>query len=184
MPERATSQLLDLHSVITRLPPEEAKFNVRYGMFCQVGRPRGLPAGRLPVTDSDLTQGFRAVLEPLKFRLAAQSETVFAAAVPPDFRIGATVTKVEANFCFPFSGSPLLNVGAPDLAKGNVFMQTVWEVFSVSQGKVVFTQTTTGAFTAQESLPGGVATMFLNVFMENLRNLAAEPAFRAVVVSQ
>ena len=181
VPEGATPRTLDLHSVITRLPLEEAKFNVRYGMLCEVGRARSLPSGRLPVSDSDLAQGFRRVLEPLRFRIAAPSETVFSPTVLADLQIGATVTRVEANFCFPFSGSPLLNVGAPDLAKGNVFMQVVWEAYSPSGGKVVFKHTTTGAFSAQESLPGGVAAMFLNAFTENLRNLAADPSFHTLV---
>ncbi len=174
---------VELHQVITHLSLKSPAFSVQYGWLCETGQARALPAGRLPVSERDLHLGFREVLEPLNFRVAKPRESVFGESEVADLRIGATVTKVEANFCFPFSGSPLLNTGAPNLAKGNTHVQILWEVFNVREGRVVYKTTTAGTFTAPDSLPNGVATMFLNAFMESLRGLAADSGFRGVVAA-
>ena len=101
---------VELHQVITNLPLQASVFNVQYGWLCETGRARGLPTGRLPISERDLRLGFRDVLEPLQFRVVKPHQSVFGELDVADLQIGATVTKVEANFCFPFSGSPLLNV--------------------------------------------------------------------------
>jgi hypothetical protein len=118
-------------------------------------------------------------MEPLGYQLEAEPESVFSPPPGPraELLVGATVKKVQANLCFPFSGSPSLNVGDPSLTKGTVFVEIVWELYSVSQAKVVHTATTSGTFESKDAIGGGIATMVLNAFMNSLSNLAADAAF-------
>jgi hypothetical protein len=86
--------------------------------------------------------------------------------------------------CFPYSGSPTLAFGNTSTAKGSVYLQIAWEVFSVSERKVVFRKTTEGTFRSDDPIGGAERAMTLNAFTASLLNLAADPQFRELVLQQ
>lgn len=183
LPQQAFSNELRLSTVIARMQPSDAILNVQYGWACLPAGSRALQTNRLPVIPEDMTAAFKAVLEPLRYKIERESESVFVPRNGPaaELLVGATVKRIEASLCFPFVGSPALNVGDPSLVKGKLFAQVTWEIFSVSRGAVVYTGTTEGTFEIDRTVTGGVGTMVLNAFMVNLANLAANDEFRTHV---
>lgn len=185
IPEGAYSNELRLSTVVAKLTPGESIAKVQYGWMCLPTAPRQLPTGKPPMSNDNLTLGFKRVLEPLRYKIEQAPQSVFAtrADQPAKLLVGATIQHLETNACFPFTGSPLLNVGDPSLAKGRVHMRITWELFSVALDKVVYTTTTTGTFEAGEVVTGGIDTMYLNAFMASLTNLASDKEFTRHVMS-
>jgi hypothetical protein len=172
---------LALGPVVAKMAPTESTAIVQYGWFCKEAPTRQPSIDRLPFSRPDLLRGFSAVLEPLRYRTQKSPDSVFASTPPANYVLGAAVTKLQSSVCFPFSGSPNLNVGDPTAAKGSVFVEIRWELFSSADRSVVYASTTRGTYDAKEAEIGGYATIALNAFIASLRNLAAEEGFRAAV---
>jgi hypothetical protein len=182
IPAGVNSNDLQLNRILVRLPREQSGYKVQFGWFCEPGIDRGWPLGQLPVSYNDLAEAFNGELGKHQYKVVGLPESVFDSGQRAELQVGGIVNRLEANFCFPFSGRPTLDVGITDRIKGNIFMQVTWEVYSVSQSKVVFTTTTQGAFKAEEAVRGGVPGMLVRAFSANLRNLAADPGFHGVVL--
>lgn len=155
--------------------------NVQYSWSCVKAPPRQPAADLLPFTRVNLVRGFSRVLEPLRFRIHKQPDSVFAED-KPDYTLGASVVKVHSSVCFPFVAHSSLTVGNPNVAKGSVFVEIKWELFSNAERRVVFTTTKQGSFETTETVAGGYDTIALNAFIASLQNLAADEGFRAAVV--
>jgi serine protease Do len=177
------SNQISLNRIVANLPVSESTYQVQYGMLCLPGVPRAFPTDRLPVAQNDMERAFRATLERFNYKFQVKSESVFEAPTAPDnsLLIGATIKKLEANFCFPFSGSPVLLTGATDLARGTAAIEIKWEVYSPLDRRVVMTHTATGTYTTPDSVSGGAATIVLRAFVESVRNLAASAEFAKTI---
>ncbi|MBQ0929522.1 hypothetical protein KAK07_14895 [Ideonella sp. 4Y16] len=181
VPVGTETGVLALGPVVPKMQQADSIANVQYGWWCKEAPPRQLATDVLPFSRLNLVRSFTGVLEPLRYRLQKAPESVFTEE-QPDYTLGASVLKVHSNVCFPFVGHPSLKVGDPTVAKGSVFVEVKWEVFSNTERRVVFSATTQGAFEAQETVAGGFDTLAINAFGASLRNLAADEGFRSALV--
>lgn len=181
VPDGMTLGELDLGPIVSQLTATESTANIQYGMLCLPAAPRAPSLDRLPLSNGDMARTFVAVLEPLRYKLRKPSESVFAAPPPADYLLGGAVTKVHSNICFPMSGSPHLNTGDLSYAKGSVFIEIKWELYSAADRRVVFQATTQGRFEADSMMRNGYGTIALNAFAASLRNVAAQEGFAAAI---
>lgn len=165
-----------------QLDPNLAKWEVQYSWFCKPVGPTQLSADRLPVPRGDVQRAFQNVLGPLGYRLAPAQTSVFEAPVIPDLVLGGTLTQIEMTACYPYTGSPYLDVGNPTVAKGHAFLEVRWEIYSVQRKEVVFRSTVQSAFDTTDAVKGGSATLIQSAVTENLKNLAAQPGFREAIL--
>jgi serine protease Do len=185
VPAGTQSNPLQLSKVLTRIPVGETIAKMQYGWGCMPGMVLGWPGGRLAVSDQSFSETFKRELEQLRYAVVGDPDSVFESAIrsPAQLQVGATISKVEANLCFPFSGSPNLSVGNTDSVKGAVFMRIAWELYSPAQAKVIFKSTTDGAFQTDQTIVGGLPAIFLKAFAANINNLAADPEFHRLVIT-
>ena len=180
VPDGVQTVELEMGPLLTRLTPGESLIKIQYGWLCAPAPSRDSPSGRLPFTRDDLIRAFRSVLGPLNYRLAKEPDSVFLPTTSADLRIGGTITKLSANVCFPFSGSPTLTQGDSGIAKRSAFVEVQWELYSAIEGQVVFKGTTQGTFVISDSVQGGSGTIVLNAVKRSMGNLAADPAFHVI----
>ena len=186
LPANVFSNTIDLSTVTVRLPYDEAKMRIQYGLFCEFGNEVTLPNERLPITKRDIEETFRRALGPLNYKFPKPSESVFQSLTSdsPQLLLGATVIRREASLCFPFSGSPTLSYGNINSAKGSAYLQITWEVFSFSEKKVVLKRTTEGAFRADNTIVDGEKITTLNALKASLLSLAADPQFKELILQK
>ncbi len=182
IPEGITTSEVALVKVVTRLAPNQEQLFVQHGWFCQPGINRTLPADRFPVPMLDLDRSFRKMFGSLRYTLQKERDSLFTPEIAAELQLGAAITGIQAALCFPMSGSPDLRMGDTSLTKGKVYMELTWELYSASAGKVLYKAEVPGSYASEDSVPGGVETMLLRAFSASLRNLTADPEFRAVVL--
>lgn len=92
-----------------------------------------------------------------------------------DLQIGALVTSIKANLC--------RNTLNPLYDSGSAVIAVEWQIYSTSLGKVVARVPTRGGV---KDFKGSIDGMFVKLlqlsFAENVRQLAADPAFRKIVL--
>ena len=164
VPVGVETGVLALGPVVPKMKQADSIANVQYGWWCKDAPPRRAAIDLLPFSRVNLVRSFSRVLEPLRYRVQEPPDSVFAKE-KPDYTLGASVVKVHSSVCFPFVGHSSLAVGNPNVAKGSVFVEIKWELFSNAERRVVFTTTTQGAFEATETVAGGYDTIALNAFI-------------------
>lgn len=186
LPVDSHSNVIDLSVVVVKLPYDERRVRFQFGWLCEMGNEIKLPNDSLPVTRQDLYEGFRQALGPLNYKFPKPSNSAFQSAPieRAELLLGATVIKREVSLCFPFSGSPTIRFGNTRTAKGSVYLQVAWEIFSVAEQKVVFKKTTEGVYKAEESISDAETVLYTNAFAASLANFAADPHFRDLVLQK
>jgi len=169
--------------IVTKLPLGEKIGTRQYGLACMPGAPVEWRGGRLNVTDEELADTFRKELKALHYTVVGDPYALFG---DPDVAktelvVAGLITAAEINACFPFSGSPNVDIGNTNRLKGGAFMRVTWQVFGTVEGKVVYETTTEGAFQTAEVIGGGFPIILRNAFAENVKNLLADKGFHALV---
>lgn len=183
VPTGVKSRPLGLGPVVTRINPDESSVGVRYSWF---GRSASLP--RLPpdaalVTRGDMVRVFDGVLAPLGYQLQKKSSSVFEPSAVPDLVLGGSISKVVADAWHLHATDPSYRGGLADIIKGHATLDITWEVFDTSTGHVIYTSKVVGRFEADGSVPGGVSSLILNAYVDSLKGLVAEPAFRDAILN-
>jgi hypothetical protein len=168
---------------VTSIDPVSSSVSIQYSWFKKDVSLSRLSSDARLLTAGDMRLGFERVFAPLGYKLVAEESSVFKATAVPDMLLGGRMIKVNANSWHPYSGSPDLQEGRPIVVKGRAVLDITWEVLEVSSQKVIFTRTVPGQFEADGDLPGGLSTLILNAYVDSLKGLAAEPAFRDAVLN-
>jgi len=177
----STVQEMGLGPLAARLDPSAANISIQYGWFCEPASQRRLASDAVPFSRGDVQLALQAVLEPLGYNFRSAPNSVFERAAPLALVLGGTVTKVVVNTCHPYTGRASLDIGMPNVVKGNAFVEVTWELFSSSNERVVYKSSHQGSFATENTISGGVPTILNQALTANLRNLAADPAFRDAV---
>lgn len=161
--------------------PVPAGFNVQFGWLCERGGRRQWQQ-LSPLQYSLL---FASSIRPWGFKVDETSNSLFDDPDSgSDLQIGALIESAEANLCFPFSGRPTLDVGRPDIVKGNALMAVRWEIYSRSRKQVVHTLRTESSISLPDTVHGGARGIYARLFSENVQRLASDPGFRRLVTRQ
>jgi hypothetical protein len=179
--ELATGNPIVLSKVIANLPEEDLKVSTQLGAFCIPSFSNYLPANYVPMSNVAMAAGFRRTMAKFNFKVnEAAPGSVFERREidRQTLFIGATIQRLRINVCHPFSNSTVPNATAPAFAKGSAYIQVRWEVFSVDEGKVIFTSTTEAEHRITDSVTDGVRTLVLGAFLTSLSKLAENQSFR------
>jgi S1-C subfamily serine protease len=126
--------------------------------------------------DAEFERVFRTELATLGLHVSGDPTNLFAADDgASDLQVGALILDMRVHEC---SDIPL----RPDeKASGAATMQIEWQIYSASEAKVIARVRTNAGATSDEFLPHGGRQLLVSAFAENVRALAAEPAFRQIV---
>ena len=183
-PASGETKPVQFSRLATKLPLGESIGQLQYGWACFPGRQLGWRGGRLNITDEELKDTFRKEFEAQRYRVVGDPYALFGdpAAAEAEIVVGGVADKVEIKACFPFSGSPNVDIGNTSTLKGGAYMRIAWQVYSRRDGKVVYQTTTEGSFRSEELLSGGLALVLRNAFAANVRHLLADRGFRELLV--
>ncbi len=184
IPEGVETKSMLLKKVITKIAIGDSIGQIYYGWGCQPGVPISWQGGQLVVNNDEFSDIFRRELGKEKYTVIGAPDSVFEE-VPDskaDVLVGAVINKIQTNLCFPFSGSPTLSVGSTNSVKGGSWMNITWELYSRSEGKVLYKTTTEGSLKTEESISGGYKAFLLGAFSANIKNLLADPNFVALLL--
>lgn len=185
LPSDAKPFPIHLSTIATRIPLGDPTGQIHYGWVCAGGAKTAWSGGQLALSGSELTRVFRDELLKLKYTVVDEPDSVFEnrSELVADYLVGAMITKVDANVCYPFSGNSQATIGATSQVKGGVFLRVTWELYNRIEGRVVFRITTEGATESPELIGGGVRVLLLRAFRENMIGLLSNPEFQKHVLT-
>ncbi|HXJ51914.1 MAG TPA: hypothetical protein VNH16_11005 [Burkholderiales bacterium] len=183
IPQGVEATPVQFSRIVTKLPLGEQIGQYQYGWGCLPGAVIGWRGGRLNVTDEELVETFRKELQTRNWPVVGDPYALFGdpASSGAEILVAGLVDKVDIRVCFPFSGSPNIDIGNTGTLKGGVFMQVSWQLYSRGANKVVYETTTQGSYRTEETVAGGLPVFLRNAFAANVRNLLADPGFYALV---
>jgi serine protease Do len=184
IPSGADASPIEFRRIVTKLPLGEEIGQFQYGWGCFPGATITWRGGRLNITDEELTETFRKELESNNYPVVGDPYALFGdpSAWKAEVLVAGVVDKVDVRVCYPFSGSPNVNIGNTSTLKGGAFMRVAWQIYSRTARKVVYATTTEGAYKTEETISGGLPIVLRNAFAANVRNLLADPGFHSLVL--
>ena len=175
---------IEFRKIVTKIPLGEQIGQFQYGWGCFPGSKIGWRGGKLNITDEELTETFRTELESKNYPVVGDPYALFGdpASGKAEILVAGLVEKVDLKVCFPFSGSPNIDIGNTSTLKGGTYMRVSWQLYSRAAGKVVYETSTEGSYTTEETIIGGLPVFLRNAFAANVRNLLADPGFHTLVL--
>lgn len=175
---------IEFRKIVTKIPLGEQIGQFQYGWLCAPGAAVNWRGGRLNITDEELTETFRKELEENNYPVVGDPYALFGdpSAWKAEILVAGLINKIDVKVCFPFSGSPNINIGNTSTLKGGVYMRVSWQLYGRTAEKVVYEITTEGSFTTESTIPGGLPVFLRNAFAANVRNLLADKGFHDLVL--
>ena len=168
---------VQLSRLVTKLPPGTQWLVLQRGMFCVTNTTQTWSGGESEFKVGPVLDTFRD--EMTKAGLAPEQEASLfdpSAVSPSEFALAGLITDESVKVCAP-DGSPQ---GLNNL-KGEISMSIDWQLYSRVEKQVVAKVHTTGKFIAHDPTPGGAPKLINDVFAENVKALATDPAIRAAL---
>ena len=113
---------LHLARLVTRIPIGDKTVKLQYGWMCLAGPEMAWSGGRIAVPDEQLNEAFKQELAQSGYTVAGPSDSVFddSQELQAELQVGGAITKIEANVCFPFSGSPTASIGSTNTVRDSL----------------------------------------------------------------
>lgn len=186
IPAGETAKPLAFRKIMTKLPLGEQIGTIQYGWGCFPGTALTWRGGRLNITDEELTETFRKELESRNYPIVGDPYALFGdpSDATAEVFVAGLVTKVDLKVCFPFSGSPTLDVGNTSTVKGGAFMGVTWQIYSRKARKVVLEISTQGSYQTDTAVAGGFPVILRDTFAANVRNLLADQRFHKLLTEK
>lgn len=184
IPLGASTKPVQFWKFVTKLPLGEQIGQFQYGWGCMPGSAIDWRGGRLNITNEELMETFKKELESNNYSVAGDPYALFddPTSLKAEILVAGLVNKVDIKACFPYSGSPNINIGNTGTFKGGAFMRVTWQVYSRLAEKVIYETTTEGSYKTDEIISGGLPVALRNAFAANVRNLLADPGFHSKVI--
>ncbi len=140
-----------------------------------------VPRGQLnfvkPVAESlqdTFQEIFLTEFESSGYRVAKNPNSVFESTIDKntELLIAGSVKEIQTNACH----SPSQQV------KGSSYVKINWEVYSVSEEKVIYEMTTEGSALVEDFIEGKTSPLFLKAYTAALRNLLSNKDFFQVAL--
>jgi hypothetical protein len=181
-----SAKLLAFRKIVAKIPLGEQIGTIQHGWGCFPGSSINWRGGQLNITDEELTDTFRKELESRNYPIVGDPYALFGepSERKSEILVAGLVTKVDLKVCFPYSGSPTLDIGNTSTLKGGAFMRVSWQIYSRAAGKIVQELTTEGSYKTEETISGGFPIVLRNAFAANVRNLLADPGFHGLVTGK
>jgi hypothetical protein len=169
-----------LTKVVTEIPAGKITVTLGKGYFCGVTNSATSNGARGFYNIASVQSAFRQEMRAAGLKPDEAGENLFepqGSTSAADFSLGGVIVDQAAHVCIPnASGAAAVN------AKGDETLTIDWQVYSPAQNQVVGHFRTTASYEIKEPTPGGVALISNGVFAANVRQLAAMPGFRAILL--
>lgn len=162
-----------LKKIVLTLPRGKIIGQVQSGVFCSYKEPLCWRDDKTAVSDSELMDVLRNRLEASGYTLAGDPDELFEdrSAERAEFLMAAKIKEVNANVCYPRSWSDDWVT-----AKGGVYLEVEWELYSKRLRDVVMKLTTQGSSMSMGK-PESYQDIFCRAFDVAAQNLLAGDAF-------
>lgn len=122
---------------------------------------------------SGFEQAFRDAFAQAKLRVGGDPTNLFNDDVgTANLQVGALITDVRARFCSMWTGEPY---------RGSLLMTVEWQIYSVSEAKVVARIRTEGGIEIKKPAKDAISRLIREGFGDNALRLAANEDFRRVI---
>ena len=179
-PPPANAKSIALTKVVMEIPAGKITGTAGKGYFCSVAATATSNGARSDYAVAPVQAAFRQEMRDAGLKADDAGENLFepqGSATAADFSLGGVIVDRNLSICIP---NPT-GAGAAT-AKGDESMTIDWQVYSRIQNQVVGRFRTTASFSIKEAVPGGGPLLNNGMFAASIRQLAAMPDFRAILL--
>ena len=127
-----------------------------------------------------MEDAFAKELKQAGFRMVGDRNDLFGQVSTGEFAVGAVISYLDADLCS--NEAVAWQNGLPGGLKGSLAMKVEWQIYSLTEKRVVGTAATEGAAEVKRWAADGDSRVFSEAFADNVRGLINAPAFRTAFV--
>jgi len=178
-PAPAEPKAVALTRMVVEVPAGRLIGTVQKGFFCTTAATSTSNGAKAEFNVAPVQSAFRQEMHDAGLKTDDSGENLFepqASGTGADFSLGGVISDRSFRICLP-------NTSGPDMAKakGEESMTIDWQLYSRALNQVVGRYRTSATFEIKEPTTGGAALIINGVFAANVRQLAANPEFRAAL---
>lgn len=178
LPPGTETRPVQLSRLVVNLNRGESIGRYKVGVICAFGD--GLSwkgGGRQDLDTDEFDEVFRDELEKIGMTVAGDPDNLFEdTSGSAEYLVGGSIEKLDMKVCFPMAG-----FNDWDKSKGEATVAVKWQIYSRLERRVVAAIETTG-FHKTSSQNGGMYSILLNAFADNVQKLAADERFRKIFI--
>jgi S1-C subfamily serine protease len=175
MPSNANARSFSFARLLAKVPPGRPWATIRYGLLCGPLRTVTWTAGQQDIRDADYVDAFRAEMRAAGLKVDGEDNIFEPSRSTSDIEVGGILTDIKLDYCSYNADEPR---NRNDPVSGTASMAIEWQVYSTIQ-KTLLAKIQTNGSVNSKSLPrGGVQGLLIGAFRDDVRRLAADPAFR------
>ncbi len=154
---------------------------VKLGLLCIGGYPLTWKGRSGELSTEEFDDAFRDQLQALGYDVVSTSSDLFDAEgdARAEYLIGGTINMMSVDACYPHSG-----LGDSHSAKGTALMDVEWQIYDRINRTVVARVTTRQGYKQSKTDPGGISSLIVTAFGENVRALAATEDMRKYLIGE
>ncbi len=181
LPDGTKTRPVQLAKLVIKLSRNEPFGRFKVGLLCIGGSVLRWRGGRFGIDNEEFDSAFKDELSGLGFDVIGQARDLFddGGDQRAEYLVGGTIKSLRVDACLPHSG-----LGDHATAKGSAWLEVEWQIYSRLDRKVVGTITTRTGSDQKKAEWGGVESMVLGAFAENVRALAATGLLQRYLVGE
>ncbi len=170
LPDDTKTRPVQLAKLVIKLSRNEPFGRFKVGLLCIGGSVLRWRGGRFGIDNEEFDSAFKDELSGLGFDVVGQARDLFddGGDARAEYLIGGTIRSLRVDACLPHYG-----LGDSSTAKGSAWLEVEWQIYNRLDRKVVGNVTTRTGDQQKKAEWGGVESMVLAAFAENVRALAA-----------
>jgi hypothetical protein len=153
--------------------------SIQIGLLCIPHYGLNWKGGKLNFTSDEMIEVFNEELEKSNYNVVGDTGTLFKDKdkESASILVAALVTTIEANTCYPHAG-----FGNWSQAKGELYLEVEWQVFSKATNDVIYKKTTSGSSKLDQATPTGQLDILYDAFSIATNNLLADSEFNKILI--
>jgi len=181
LPEGTQTRPVQLARLVIKLSRGEPFGRFKVGLLCIGGSTLRWRGGRFGVENEEFDSAFKDELTTLGFDVIGQTRDLFddGGDRRAEYLIGGTIKSLLVDACLPHSG-----LGDASTARGSAWLEVEWQIYNRLDRKVIATITTRTGAARPKAEWGGIESMILAAFADNVRALAATGQLQRYLVGE
>lgn len=179
-PKNRQTKPIMFKKIISVIPRGKTVGEMLGGGFCSYKGPLGWKSEKTSFSEAELGDILRDQLQKYGYTVVGEPDSLFddKPADKAEFLIAGRIKDVDASVCYPRSRSEDWIT-----AKGDLFMEVEWELFSKKRRDVVFKLTTQGSSAGNGRIES-FQRIFAGAFQGAVQNLLANKSFYQMVAPE
>lgn len=172
-----SNKSVKLEKIIIRANAGDYIGDVNAGLACIKHDELKYKSSKIDLDGVDYTQRFYSILSASGYNVSGDNFNVFDSVENSvsDYKIGAVISNLKANFCFPFGGFN----NTSDVT-GTASMSVEWQVFSTKENKTILKVNTSGSYNTSV-MTKNFSDVISNAFHENIVDFVSSSEFQLVL---